>query len=241
MGSRPPARHRAADPRVHRRRRLRHRPVGARRSRTSPAAPRATCAAGSRRATAARARSSCPSSSRSPPRRARSTRASARRRRASARSRPASRSTALTGAVREAVTNARKHARASQVVVRVESGDDGRTAVTVTDDGVGFDPERAARGSGLGVARSIVGPHAARRRARVAGTAPGRRHMRHARSAHAQGAAREDPRRRRRRLPARARGRRARAGRRPGDRGRRAGRRTAARRSSSPRSSSPTS
>jgi anti-sigma regulatory factor (Ser/Thr protein kinase) len=63
---------------------------------------------------------------------------------------------ALSGAVREAVTNARKHARASHVVVRVESAG-GRTAVTITDDGVGFDAEHAARGSGLGVSGSIVG------------------------------------------------------------------------------------
>ena len=64
---------------------------------------------------------------------------------------------ALSGAVREAMTNARKHARASQVVVHVHSAGDGRTAVTVTDDGVGFDAERVARGSGLGVRSSIVG------------------------------------------------------------------------------------
>jgi anti-sigma regulatory factor (Ser/Thr protein kinase) len=64
---------------------------------------------------------------------------------------------AITGAVREAVTNARKHACASQVVVRVQTADDGCTAVTVTDDGVGFDPERAASGRGLGVSGSIVG------------------------------------------------------------------------------------
>jgi len=63
---------------------------------------------------------------------------------------------ALSGAAREAMTNARKHAHASQVVVRVESGADGRTAVTVTDDGVGFDPE-AARGGGRGVSHSILG------------------------------------------------------------------------------------
>ena len=63
---------------------------------------------------------------------------------------------ALSGAVREAMTNARKHARASQVVVHVQSAGDGRTAVTVTDDGLGFDPERAAGGSGLGVRRSIL-------------------------------------------------------------------------------------
>jgi len=65
--------------------------------------------------------------------------------------------TALAGAVREAVTNARKHAQASSVIVRVETGPDGRTAVTVTDDGVGFDPELLANASGLGVKGSIVG------------------------------------------------------------------------------------
>ncbi|MEY2513699.1 MAG: hypothetical protein QOJ89_1057 [bacterium] len=64
---------------------------------------------------------------------------------------------ALVAAVREAVTNAQKHARASQVIVRIETGDDGCTAVTVTDDGIGFDPERAASASGLGVRGSIVG------------------------------------------------------------------------------------
>jgi len=65
--------------------------------------------------------------------------------------------TALAGAVREAVTNARKHAQASSVVVRVETGLDGHTAVTVTDDGVGFDPELMANATGLGVKGSIVG------------------------------------------------------------------------------------
>jgi two-component sensor histidine kinase len=64
---------------------------------------------------------------------------------------------AISGAVREAVTNARKHARASQVVVYVESDDEGRTAVTIIDDGIGIDPKRASRGGGLGVSRSIVG------------------------------------------------------------------------------------
>jgi len=64
---------------------------------------------------------------------------------------------ALAGAVREAVTNARKHAQASHVVVRVESTGDGSTAVTVTDDGVGIDPERALESNGLGVQGSIVG------------------------------------------------------------------------------------
>jgi len=65
--------------------------------------------------------------------------------------------TALAGAVREAVTNARKHANASHVVVRVEQTSDGNTSVTVTDDGVGIDPEVAFNGDGLGVKGSIVG------------------------------------------------------------------------------------
>jgi anti-sigma regulatory factor (Ser/Thr protein kinase) len=64
---------------------------------------------------------------------------------------------ALAGAVREAVTNARKHAKATSVVVRVETDPDGRTAVTVTDDGVGIDPELMASAKGLGVKGSIVG------------------------------------------------------------------------------------
>ena len=64
---------------------------------------------------------------------------------------------ALTGAVREAVTNARKHANASHVIVRVECDDDGRTSITVTDDGIGIDLEQAESGSGLGVKGSIVG------------------------------------------------------------------------------------
>jgi signal transduction histidine kinase len=64
---------------------------------------------------------------------------------------------ALTGAVREAVTNARKHASATRVVVRVDRDRQGRTTVTVTDDGVGIDRERAENGTGLGVKWSIFG------------------------------------------------------------------------------------
>jgi anti-sigma regulatory factor (Ser/Thr protein kinase) len=84
--------------------------------------------------------------------------------------------TALVGAVREALTNARKHAQCSEVVVHVESGADGRTAVTVTDDGVGFDAERVAGATGLGVRGSIVGRmtrvggHASLQRAPEGGT-----------------------------------------------------------------------
>ena len=74
--------------------------------------------------------------------------------------------TAIVGAVREAVTNARKHANATNVIVRVESGIDGETAVTVTDNGIGIDPELVANGNGLGVKASIVG-----RMQRVGGSA----------------------------------------------------------------------
>ena len=63
---------------------------------------------------------------------------------------------AVAGAVREAVNNARKHAHARQVVISVDIAEDGRTAVTVTDDGIGIDAERVAGGSGLGLSRSIV-------------------------------------------------------------------------------------
>ena len=64
---------------------------------------------------------------------------------------------ALAGAVREAVNNARKHANASHVVVRVECDDDGRTAITVTDNGTGIDHEQVLGAGGLGVKGSIVG------------------------------------------------------------------------------------
>jgi len=63
---------------------------------------------------------------------------------------------AITGAVREAVNNARKHAHARQVIIRMDSAEDGRTVVTVTDDGIGIDAERVAGGNGLGLSHSIV-------------------------------------------------------------------------------------
>jgi anti-sigma regulatory factor (Ser/Thr protein kinase) len=74
--------------------------------------------------------------------------------------------TAIAGAVREAVTNARKHANATNVVVRVEISTAGQAAVTVTDDGVGIDPELVASANGLGVKGSIIG-----RMKRVGGSA----------------------------------------------------------------------
>ena len=57
-------------------------------------------------------------------------------------------------AAREALTNVRKHAHASQVVVacHVETG---VATVVVEDDGIGFDPARTARGTGL--RESIIG------------------------------------------------------------------------------------
>ena len=62
----------------------------------------------------------------------------------------------VAGTVREALTNVRKHARASQTVVRVE-----RLSrvlrVTVEDDGVGADKRVMARASGLGLRGSILG------------------------------------------------------------------------------------
>lgn len=61
---------------------------------------------------------------------------------------------ALTLAVREALTNVRKHARADRVVVYCES-EAGEALVTVRDDGVGMEPVRI-RSGGLGVRHSII-------------------------------------------------------------------------------------
>jgi signal transduction histidine kinase len=74
--------------------------------------------------------------------------------------------------VQEALTNVRKHARASNVTVSLHQADAGYTAL-VTDDGVGFAPEVAEAPGHLGLASM-------RERAQVAGgwlridTAPGR-------------------------------------------------------------------
>ena len=62
----------------------------------------------------------------------------------------ASRSSALASAVREALLNIEKHARASSVLVSVFASRDG-VAVAVHDDGVGPPPDGADRG-GLGLA-----------------------------------------------------------------------------------------
>jgi signal transduction histidine kinase len=49
----------------------------------------------------------------------------------------------------EAIQNATKHAHASQIAVKV-SETDGSIVFEISDDGLGFDPSVAARGSGLG-------------------------------------------------------------------------------------------
>jgi signal transduction histidine kinase len=78
---------------------------------------------------------------------------------------------ALVGAVREALNNVHKHARASHVLVRCETSEAG-ARVVVSDNGVGIDLAHAV--AGIGLRRSIVermadsGGHAA------VASAPGR-------------------------------------------------------------------
>jgi signal transduction histidine kinase len=60
---------------------------------------------------------------------------------------------ALVGAVREALNNVQKHARASRVLVRCEASEAG-ARVVVSDDGVGVDLAHAV--AGIGLRRSIV-------------------------------------------------------------------------------------
>lgn len=60
---------------------------------------------------------------------------------------------AIAEAVREALTNVRKHAGARRAIVYCEE-DRGRALVTVKDDGAGFEPKRLDRK--LGVRHSIV-------------------------------------------------------------------------------------
>ena len=55
---------------------------------------------------------------------------------------------ALAGAVREALNNVHKHAKASRVIVRCETSDAG-ARVVVSDDGVGVDLAHATAGIGL--------------------------------------------------------------------------------------------
>jgi signal transduction histidine kinase len=53
--------------------------------------------------------------------------------------------------VREALANAVKHARPSRVVLRTHDAGGGRAEVTISDDGAGFDPDRAALRHGMGL------------------------------------------------------------------------------------------
>jgi signal transduction histidine kinase len=53
--------------------------------------------------------------------------------------------------VQEALANAVKHARPSRVVLRVRDADGGRVVLSVSDDGAGFDPARAAERHGMGL------------------------------------------------------------------------------------------
>jgi signal transduction histidine kinase len=53
--------------------------------------------------------------------------------------------------VQEALANAVKHARPSRVVLRARGGGDGRVLLSISDDGAGFDPARAAERHGMGL------------------------------------------------------------------------------------------
>ena len=62
---------------------------------------------------------------------------------------------ALCGAVRESLTNAAKHADATKVIVFAERDDDGRTFISVRDDGKGFDLATMSDSGRRGVLHSI--------------------------------------------------------------------------------------
>jgi PAS domain S-box-containing protein len=64
---------------------------------------------------------------------------------------PATRATALYRIAQEALTNVARHARAGQVVVRLEAAA-GEVTLTVDDDGVGLEPSRAGHSEALGLA-----------------------------------------------------------------------------------------
>ena len=56
---------------------------------------------------------------------------------------------ALFRIVQEALGNAAKHSAAKQIIVRLNRSED-LVSLTVSDDGVGFEPTRLAAGGGLG-------------------------------------------------------------------------------------------
>jgi signal transduction histidine kinase len=53
--------------------------------------------------------------------------------------------------VQEALANAVKHARPSRVVLRARDAGGGRAVLSISDDGAGFDPARAAERHGMGL------------------------------------------------------------------------------------------
>jgi two-component system, NarL family, sensor histidine kinase LiaS len=53
--------------------------------------------------------------------------------------------------VQEALANAVKHARPSRVVLRARDAGNGRVVLSISDDGAGFDPARAAQRHGMGL------------------------------------------------------------------------------------------
>ncbi len=53
--------------------------------------------------------------------------------------------------VQEALNNALKHASASEVTVTIQQNEHGTLALTIQDDGRGFDPQTTVNGSGLGL------------------------------------------------------------------------------------------
>lgn len=63
--------------------------------------------------------------------------------------------TAIVGAAGEAMVNAAKHARATRIAVYAEPSDGGGVYVSVSDDGIGFDPATAS--TGMGITGSIRG------------------------------------------------------------------------------------
>jgi len=68
--------------------------------------------------------------------------------------------------IQESLANVRKHAGASTVRIACEGGD-GRCVVSVTDDGVGFDPARVEHSGGLHVGTSLIRERAAKLRGRL--------------------------------------------------------------------------
>jgi two-component system, NarL family, sensor histidine kinase DevS len=61
----------------------------------------------------------------------------------------------LRALLREAVSNALRHAAASRIVIAIAPGKDG-LSLSISDDGTGFDPAITASGRGLGNMRGRI-------------------------------------------------------------------------------------